>query len=161
MNFTAGRPVHTIVVHSSATQPIASIDAVDIKAWHLKQGWSDIGYHFVIPVDAKAQVGRALNLVGSHVRGHNAGTIGICMVGGVGKDSKPTDNYLPAQKQALFTLIQSLRAANPSITKVCGHRDLSPDLNKDGKITSNEWVKACPCFDAGAWYAAELKARGL
>ena len=26
------------------------------------------------------------------------------------------------------------------------------DLNGDGKITRNEWMKACPCFDAGEEY---------
>jgi len=29
-----------------------------------------------------------------------------------------------------------------------GHRDTSPDLNKDGKISSSEYIKSCPCFDA-------------
>ncbi|KAB4432839.1 N-acetylmuramoyl-L-alanine amidase, partial [Bacteroides thetaiotaomicron] len=32
--------------------------------------------------------------------------------------------------------------------RVCGHRDLSPDLNGNGEIEPEEWVKACPCFDA-------------
>ena len=35
-----------------------------------------------------------------------------------------------------------------------GHRDFSPDLNKDGKITPNEWIKLCPCFDAKTEYAS-------
>jgi N-acetylmuramoyl-L-alanine amidase len=30
---------------------------------------------------------------------------------------------------------------------VCGHRDLSPDLNGDGEIEPEEWIKACPCFE--------------
>ena len=30
---------------------------------------------------------------------------------------------------------------------ICGHRDLSPDLNGNGEIEPEEWVKACPCFD--------------
>ena len=29
-----------------------------------------------------------------------------------------------------------------------GHRDLSPDKNKNEKIEKNEWLKECPCFDA-------------
>lgn len=29
-----------------------------------------------------------------------------------------------------------------------GHRDLSPDLNHNGEIEPEEWVKQCPCFDA-------------
>ncbi|GAF75520.1 unnamed protein product, partial [marine sediment metagenome] len=28
-----------------------------------------------------------------------------------------------------------------------GHRDLSVDLNGDGVISKNEWMKQCPCFD--------------
>ena len=31
---------------------------------------------------------------------------------------------------------------------ILGHRDLSPDSNGDGRITPNEWIKQCPCFDA-------------
>ncbi len=34
---------------------------------------------------------------------------------------------------------------------VCGHRDLSPDLNGDGAISQNEWCKTCPGFDVGTW----------
>ena len=28
------------------------------------------------------------------------------------------------------------------------HRDLSPDLNGNGEIEPEEWIKACPCFNA-------------
>ena len=28
-----------------------------------------------------------------------------------------------------------------------GHRDLSPDLNGNGEIEPEEWIKACPCFE--------------
>ena len=31
---------------------------------------------------------------------------------------------------------------------MCGHRDLSPDRNGNGEIEPEEWMKACPCFDA-------------
>ncbi|MDY5354364.1 MAG: N-acetylmuramoyl-L-alanine amidase, partial [Bacteroides pyogenes] len=27
-------------------------------------------------------------------------------------------------------------------------RDLSPDLDGNGEIEPEEWIKACPCFDA-------------
>jgi len=30
---------------------------------------------------------------------------------------------------------------------VCGHRDLSPDLNGNGEIEPEEWIKQCPCFE--------------
>lgn len=34
-----------------------------------------------------------------------------------------------------------------TIVTVAGHRDFSPDLDGDGKIEPEEWVKECPCFD--------------
>ena len=41
----------------------------------------------------------------------------------------------------------SLRAEYPTAI-IQGHRDFSPDLNKNGKIEPNEWIKMCPSFDA-------------
>jgi N-acetylmuramoyl-L-alanine amidase len=40
---------------------------------------------------------------------------------------------------------------------VVGHRDLSPDLDKDGLVEPHEWMKQCPCFDAVPEYAHLLK----
>ena len=34
-----------------------------------------------------------------------------------------------------------------NITSIKGHRDYSPDLNGDGIIQRNEWIKECPCFE--------------
>ncbi|MEG1573307.1 MAG: N-acetylmuramoyl-L-alanine amidase, partial [Bacteroidales bacterium] len=34
------------------------------------------------------------------------------------------------------------------LAHIQGHRDFSPDLNENGKIEPNEFVKECPCFDA-------------
>jgi N-acetylmuramoyl-L-alanine amidase len=36
----------------------------------------------------------------------------------------------------------------PDIKEVLGHRDTSPDLDGDGIVEPNEWIKMCPCFDA-------------
>lgn len=33
-------------------------------------------------------------------------------------------------------------------SRLCGHRDLSPDFNRNGEIEPEEWIKVCPCFDA-------------
>lgn len=34
---------------------------------------------------------------------------------------------------------------------VIGHRDTSPDLNGNGRIDPQEYIKACPCFDVKKW----------
>ena len=44
-------------------------------------------------------------------------------------------------------------------SRLCGHRDLSPDLNHNGEIEPEEWMKACPCFDAEEEFK-ELVAEG-
>ncbi|KAA4606611.1 N-acetylmuramoyl-L-alanine amidase, partial [Bacteroides ovatus] len=50
------------------------------------------------------------------------------------------------QKASLRLLVYQLKQRF-SGCRVCGHRDLSPDLNGDGEIEPEEWIKACPCFE--------------
>ncbi len=35
--------------------------------------------------------------------------------------------------------------------KILGHRDVSEDKNRDGIISPNEWMKACPSFSVNEW----------
>lgn len=64
------------------------------------------------------------------------------------------NNFTPAQFAALKQLLKQLKAGYPA-AQILGHRDLSPDKNGDGKISPNEWLKTCPCFDVRAWLKAE------
>ena len=75
------------------------------------------------------------------------GGIGICYVGGLDKDGRPADTRTDAQRTALIRLVKALRLVFPGVKQVLGHRDTSPDLNGDGVISPNEYMKACPCFD--------------
>ena len=40
--------------------------------------------------------------------------------------------------------------------RICGHRDLSPDINGDGTIEPNEWLKTCPGFTVADWLAGDM-----
>lgn len=139
-----------LVVHCAATPPSADIGKAEIDRWHRAQGWLMIGYHFVIRRDGKVETGRPEDAIGSHVQGYNHNSIGISLVGGVNEKGQPEDNFTSAQYEALANLLRTLKAKYPK-AQVCGHRDFSPDKNKDGKITSNEWLKACPSFDVREW----------
>lgn len=139
-----------IVIHTSATPPGMDIGADTIRDWHKRQGWQDIGYHYVIRRDGTVELGRNVSLQGSHVKGYNYCSIGICLVGGVDASKRPEDNYTPEQKDALLTLLRGLKADYPK-AEILGHRDLSPDLDGDGKIERHEWIKDCPCFDVRSW----------
>jgi len=141
------REVDLVVVHCTATYEGKDLDVEDIRKMHKRRGWSDCGYHFIITLSGEVQIGRPLEKMGAHVRGHNKGSIGISYIGGVDLNNKPKDTRTDAQKISMINLIDSLRSAFRNV-EVKGHRDLSPDMDGDGIVERHEWVKACPCFDA-------------
>lgn len=141
-----------LVVHCSATKANQPFNAASIRQMHLARGWKDIGYHYVILLDGTVEKGRRPeSSVGSHVAGFNNTTLGICYVGGLDASTgKPRDTRTPAQIIAMTALLKSLLTRYPKAV-ILGHRDLSPDKDNDGVVEANEWLKACPCFDAGQW----------
>ncbi|PZO04832.1 MAG: lysozyme [Alphaproteobacteria bacterium] len=146
------KAISLLVVHCSATPASRDIGVAEIRAMHKRQGWADVGYHYVIRRDGQVEKGRADTVMGAHVAGHNNGSLGICLVGGVKPDMTAETNFTPLQYQALEELLATLTRRYPA-ARVCGHRDLSPDRNGDGKVVPGEWVKACPTFDVAAWWA--------
>lgn len=143
------RKIEQIVVHCSATEAGRDFRAADLDRWHRERGFAEIGYHFVIGLDGKVETGRRVEIPGAHVSGHNAYSIGICLIGGLLR-GKAAATYTDAQLDALERLLARLREQYPSAT-ICGHRDLSPDRDGDGVVEPHEWLKECPCFDVRDW----------
>ena len=141
------RTITDIVVHCTATRAWQDFDADDIRRMHKAQGWADIGYHYLVKLDGTIQAGRDVDIIGAHVSGHNANSIGVVYVGGLDNQGKAKDTRTENQKCALLNLMMDLRRLYPK-AKISGHRDFSPDKNGDGTITPDEYIKACPCFDA-------------
>lgn len=139
-----------IIVHCSATRADQDIDAKTLDAWHRARGFAMIGYHFVIRRDGRIETGRAVNMVGAHVSGFNSRSVGVCMVGGIDAKGKGENNFTPLQFDSLIEILESLRDQYPKAS-IRGHRDFSPDLNHDGIISRNEWMKECPSFDVQDW----------
>lgn len=134
--YTRRQATDTLVIHCAATDE-QDFSAADIRRWHvLENGWLDIGYHYVIRRNGDVELGRPKWAVGAHVAGHNATSIGICMVGG--GSTKECNNFTGAQWGALRAIVRNRLVEYP-ITKVCGHRDF-PDVHK--------W---CPSFSVAAW----------
>lgn len=140
------REINLIVVHCSATPEGKDYHVEDIRQMHIQRGFSDIGYHYLVPLDGDIEVGRKVDKIGAHAKGYNANSIGVCYVGGVDANYIPKDTRTEAQKEALICLIKDLKKAYPN-ARVCGHRDLSPDLNNNGKVDKFEWIKVCPCYN--------------
>lgn len=141
----AHTPVHEIIVHCSDTPPVwmagetVQEQAQEIRRWHIEErGWKDIGYHWIISRSGSVAPGRAETVVGAHVAGHNAGTIGICLIGGKGSnaDDPFLKNFTPAQDATLRQLIQGI-GMRTRITTISGHNDYA--------------ARACPGFDVSDW----------
>lgn len=138
----ANSPIKYIVLHYSATYADQDLDVDDIRKMHLARGFNDVGYHYVIKRDGTVQKGRADHVVGAHVAGHNTGSLGICCIGGLERETGPNvgvDNRTEAQKAATIRLVKELLAKHPK-AQVVGHKDLGPTQ--------------CPGFDVRSWWAS-------
>lgn len=104
-----------IVLHHAAAK---SCTPQQVHQWHLNNGWSGIGYHFFINKDGQIFRGRPEDTVGSHAKGYNSKSIGICFEGDY------TTQFMPkAQLKAGKELVAYLKNKY-KITNIKGHRDL-------------------------------------
>ena len=135
------RTITEIIVHCSATPEGKDYTVADIRRWHKAQGWSDIGYHYVIYRNGHIEPGRDVDLIGAHCVNHNAKSIGICYIGGVTNDGKQKakDTRTLAQKAALMSILTEMKRTY-SDARIYGHHDF-------------ERGKDCPSFDARKEYA--------
>lgn len=145
------RTITEIIIHCTATKEGVPFTVSQITESHKKRGFNTIGYHYVIYQDGTIHAGRDINIAGAHCTNHNAHSLGIVYVGGLDKNGKPKDTRTYEQQLYLRLLLAALRDLYPS-ARFIGHRDTSPDLNKNGKVDKWEWIKDCPCFDVRANY---------
>lgn len=81
-----------VVIHHTGCNDIDA-SAEQIHGWHIGQGWSGIGYHYVIRKDGTIERGRPEWAVGSHAYGENSHTIGIHLSGDF-EQANPTDEQI-------------------------------------------------------------------
>ena len=143
------RPIKLIVIHCSATREDREFTEYDLDICHRRRGFNGTGYHFYIRKNGDIKSTRPLERIGAHTRGFNKESIGICYEGGLDGHGSPADTRTPEQRAALKLLVHQLLETYPG-SRVCGHRDLSPDRNGNGEIEPEEWIKACPCFEVKA-----------
>ena len=141
------RTIDHIIIHCSATCEGSSLSVEELEKMHRRRGFRGIGYHYYIRRDGTVVNTRALEIVGAHCKGHNAPSVGICYEGGLDAEGRAKDTRTPEQRSALHLLVYQLLKRFKGNVRVCGHRDLSPDLDGDGVIEPEEWVKECPCFE--------------
>jgi len=121
-----------LVIHCADTPNDREVTAEEIHSWHLANGWDGIGYNAVIRRSGLVEMGRPEYWAGSHVRGHNGESLGVCLVG--------RDSFTDSQWDSLFELIADWKTKYPD-AEVVGHRDLDSH-------------KTCPNFDVRKWAKA-------
>lgn len=104
-------------------------------------GWSDIGYHYILDPSGKIWQGRTESRVGSHTQGYNSRSLGACWIGG----SKRTDVGLVEEDNRTQEQLVKMRNFDirmiqkyPHI-KLAGHRQFTDK-------------KYCPSFDPVDWF---------
>lgn len=111
-----------------------------IRRYHVDyNGWEDIGYHWVLhngyrtskadydpKDDGRIYEGRPREAVGSHAKGYNLSSIGLCWVG-----RKPSDKQLEAGLDATRKLMSAYELDS---RQVIGHYEVNSG-------------KTCPNFD--------------
>ena len=104
-----------IILHHAAAK---SCGAATIHQWHLNNGWSGIGYHFVVRKNGTIERGRPENTVGAHASGSNSDSIGICFEGDF-----MSETMSDTQKNAGKELVAYLKNKY-GISKVQKHSDV-------------------------------------
>ena len=141
-------PVRRIFWHCTADPEGSGKGPDDIWKTHVvANGWSHIGYHYLITEDGTIWMCRPVEYVGAGVAGENSDSVHISYVGGMDKAYvNAKDTRTKAQKASMYALTDWLLSEY--------------DLVDDDIFGHNEFAaKACPSFDVdkdiAEWRSAE------
>lgn len=113
--------VDQLVVHHTGNPTDDDLSAEQIHRSHLMQGWSGIGYHYVIRKDGTVEIGRPEWAIGAHAYGENWHTLGIHVCGNF-EYATPTSMQIESLAYLLGWLCEKY-SLSPT-EAVVGHRDL-------------------------------------
>jgi len=121
------RKVNRVFLHCSASDIDSHDDIEVIRRWHLNRGFDDIAYHFFIHKNGNLSMGRDLEKIPASQKGHNVGTISICLHG------YRIENFTYAQFKTLRELSAQINQAYYKRVSFHGHCEVAS--------------KACPIFN--------------
>lgn len=111
----------TVVIHHSANFGEGDLDTLlYIQDRHRNdRGWADVAYHFFVGKTGTIYEGRTLAVRGTHVAGHNTGSVGVCLLGNYEEQAPPVE-----QLAATLLLVDWL-AHRLTLTHLAGHREFN------------------------------------
>ncbi|RMG87502.1 MAG: T9SS C-terminal target domain-containing protein [Bacteroidetes bacterium] len=125
-----------LIVHHTATSNTASDWAAVVRSiwdFHVNvNGWSDIGYNYLIDPEGVLYEGRGNDILGAHFCGKNTGTMGTAMIGNF-SDVAPTEAALNTLQKLLAWKICDKDldplgsafhpASGKTLHRISGHRE--------------------------------------
>lgn len=121
------RIINRVFLHCSASDNPSHDNVATISEWHIKRGFTTIGYHYFISKNGTVNIGRNIEVKPAAQEGHNTGTIAICLHG---LDRK---NFTQEQFKTLKKLCNEINIAHGGNITFHGHCEVS--------------AKSCPVFD--------------
>lgn len=140
------RVINLIVVYCFVIKVDRDFIEQDLEVCYCRCGMNGFGYYFYICKNGDIKIICFIEKIGVYVCGYNVQSIGICYEGGISEWGRLEDMWMVWQKYLLCVLVRML-LVDYFGCKVCGYWDLSLDLNGNGEIEFEEWVKQCFCFD--------------
>lgn len=113
-----------IVIHHVG-DPDRDVSAEEIHKWHRANGWSGIGYHYVVRKAGGIDRGRPEWALGAHCQGDNYHTIGVNIVGNLSV-SKPTPEQIESAAMLIADIAKRYGYTPERMIDVLGHRDFMP-----------------------------------
>ncbi len=114
-----------IVLHHTGAE---ETDAEHVKRNHLRRGFRDIGYNYIVERDGKVIAGRPLDIPGAHcIAGRmNFTSIGVALIGNF-EERKPYTEQIAS----LVTLLQELQLKySIKLEKILLHKDVKGSATK-------------------------------
>ena len=108
-----------IIIHHSAS---GTLTPQKINQLHIDKGWAGIGYHFYIRKDGTIYRGRPEDKIGSHAKGNNYNTLGICLEGNF-EELEPSKEQLNA-----VTALSTYLSLKYDIRDIIRHSDVVDTL---------------------------------
>lgn len=139
------RKIERIFIHCTASSQKWGVK--ELMQEFKNKGWKNPGYHIAVTADGVEHQLLSIDKVSNGVKGYNSTAINIAYVGGIDLKGHGVDNRTDKQKETLRAIVTRLKKQFPN-AMVLGHRDISPDINKNGNVDPWERIKECPCFNA-------------
>ena len=122
MNGVGRITVHHSGVDSSSLRSQSQVtrQIESFRQAHVRNGWADIGYHYIIDPQGRVYAGRPIDRQGAHVKDENEHNLGIMLMGNFDRQ-RPTGDALNTLQRLLA---QEMRRYRVPLARVYTHQEL-------------------------------------